>query len=178
MSLFGRWIAIQCFKHDGSLHRCWDRGLVLANNDDFIVIATKKAKVVEANGRRWFTKEPAVTIFSKKEWWNVICMLKEDGICYYCNIASPSTINSKYIKYIDYDLDAKLFPDGIIRILDEKEYLRHKALYNYSDDLDLILKYQTKEIVKKMENREFPFDDERIKKYYDKYLSLTEKSEN
>ena len=175
MSLFGHWLAIQCYKHNGTLHRCWDRGLILANNDDFVVVATKRAKVVENNGRRWFTKEPAVTIFSKKEWWNVICMFKEDGICYYCNIASPALVDYHMIKYIDYDLDAKLFPDGELRILDEKEYLKHKAIYNYSDELDEVLKYQMAEVVKKMEKREFPFDDERVKKYYEKYLALTGK---
>ena len=175
MGLFGHWLAIQCYKNDGSLHRCWDRGLVLANNDDFIVIATKKAKVVESNGRRWFTKEPAVTIFSKKEWWNAICMLKDNGIVYYCNIASPALINSRMIKYIDYDLDAKLFADGEVRILDEKEYLRHKNMYHYSDDLDKVLKYTTKLVVKKMEDKVFPFDDDRIKKYYDKFLKQLNK---
>ena len=175
MGLFGHWLAIQCYKHDGSLHRCWDRGLVLANNDDFVVVATKRAKVVENNGRRWFTKEPAVTIFSKKEWWNVICMFKEEGICYYCNIASPSLVNHRMIKYIDYDLDAKLFPSGDIRILDEKEYSRHMKMYVYSKELDEVLKYQTKEIVRRMEAREWPFDDERIKKYYDKFLNILEK---
>lgn len=177
MSLFGHWLAIQCYKHDGSLHRCWDRGLVLANNDDFIVIATKKAKVMEYNGRRWFTKEPAVTIFSKKEWWNAICMFKEDGICYYCNIASPALINNRMIKYIDYDLDAKLFPNGDIRILDEKEYLRHKNLYSYSDDLDTVLKYQMKDIVKRMEKRLWPFDDKRVQKYYNKFMELISNKE-
>lgn len=175
MPLFGHWLAIECYKHDGSLHRFWDRGLVLANNDDFIVVATKKAKVVESNGRRWFTREPAVTIFSKKEWWNVICMLKNDGVCYYCNIASPCLVDSNKIKYIDYDLDAKLFPNNEIKILDEKEYLAHKALYKYSDDLDTVLKYQTEVIVDRMKNREFPFDDERIVKYYNKFLNLMDK---
>ena len=175
MGLFGHWLAIQCYKHDGSLHRCWDRGLVLANNDDFVVVATKRAKVVENNGRRWFTKEPAVTIFSKNEWWNVICMFKGDGICYYCNIASPALIDYHMVKYIDYDLDAKLFPDGDLRILDEKEYIKNKELYNYSPELDEVLRYQMRVIIKKMENREFPFDDERIRKYYTKYLKLTEK---
>ena len=175
MSLFGHWLAIQCYKHNGTLHRCWDRGLILANNDDFVVVATRRAKVVENNGRRWFTKEPAVTIFSKKEWWNVICMFKEDGICYYCNIASPALVDYHMIKYIDYDLDAKLFPDGELRILDEKEYLKHKTMYQYSDELDEVLKYQMNEVIKKMKNKEFPFDDDRVKKYYDKYLTLTEK---
>ena len=175
MSSVGRWYNIRCYKHNGALHRVWDRGLVLENNNDFIVIASKKAKVVESNGRCWFTKEPAVTIFSKKEWWNVICMLKDNGICYYCNIASPALINSRMIMYIDYDLDAKLFPDGEIRILDEKEYLRHKEMYNYSDDLDTVLKYTTKVVVKKMEDKVFPFDDNRIKKYYDKFLEQLNK---
>ncbi len=79
MKLVGRWLGIQCYKHNGKLHRYWDRGLVLENTDDYLVVATKRAKVIESNGRRWFTKEPAITIFSKKEWWNAICMLKKEG---------------------------------------------------------------------------------------------------
>lgn len=174
MKLVGRWLAIQCFKHDGAVHRTWDRGLVLENNEDYIVIASKRAKVVENNGRRWFTKEPAVTVFSKKEWWNAICMFKTDGICYYCNIASPSIVDNDYIKYIDYDLDAKLFPDGDIRVLDQKEYARHREKYQYGDDLDTILKYVTKVIVQRMKNKEFPFNDQTINDYYSQFLKLTE----
>ena len=176
MRTIGRWLGIQCFKHDGTVHRTWDRGLVLENNDDYIVIASKRAKVVESNGRRWFTKEPAVTIFSKKEWWNAICMLKKDGICYYCNIASPAIIEEGNIKYIDYDLDAKLFPDGNIRVLDEKEYNRHKSFYQYDEKLDTVLRYQTRKIVEMMEDRKFPFDNQLIQSYYDEYLELTKKS--
>lgn len=177
MALVGRWLAIQCFKHNGSFHRCWDRGFVVENNSDYIVIASKKAKVLEANGRKWFTKEPAVTIFSKKEWWNVICMLKKDGICYYCNIASPSIIDKDTIKYIDYDLDAKLFPSNDIRVLDEKEYIHHKSTYNYGDDLDTVLRFTTNEVVKKMKERSYPFIDENIRKYYQDYLDMTKKEQ-
>lgn len=175
MNYINHWLGIQCFKHDGTIHRYWDRGLVLENNDDYIVIATKRAKVIENNGRRWFTKEPAVTIFSKKEWWNVICMLKKDGICYYCNIASPSIIEHDAIKYIDYDLDAKLFPNDDIRLLDEREYKFHKDLFHYSDDLDAVLKYTVKDINKKMKNREFPFVDDMIRDYYQLYLEILNK---
>lgn len=175
MSLMGHWLNVYCFKHNGALHRCWDRGLVLENNDDYLVIATKKAKVVEANGRRWFTKEPAVTIFSKKEWWNAICMLKKDCICYYCNIASPSLIDGDSIKYIDYDLDAKLLPDGEIRLLDQKEYIHHKEKYKYSQDLDTVLKYTLNKVVEKMKERSFPFNDQIIKDYYDSFLKAVSK---
>lgn len=175
MKLVGRWLGIECFKHDGTVHRTWDRGLVLENTDDYIVIASRRAKVIESNGRRWFTKEPAVTIFSKKEWWNAICMIKNDGICYYCNIASPSLIDKESIKYIDYDLDAKLFPNGDIKVLDQKEYAHHRETYKYGDDLDTILKYETRVIVNRMENRQFPFNDDLIKKYYEDFKNIVEK---
>ena len=177
MGVVGRWLGIQCFKHNGSLHRVWDRGFVLENNHDFVVVASKRAKVTENNGRIWFTKEPAITIFSKQEWWNVICMFKENGICYYCNIASPSVLDRDCVKYIDYDLDAKLFPNGEVRVLDEREYQHHRNTYGYGDDLDTILRYTTSEVVKKMKAKIFPFDDEIIKSYYEEFLLLTNKGE-
>ena len=173
--LEGHWLDIRCYKHNGSIHRFWDRGLVLENNDDYLIVATKRAKVVESNGRCWFTKEPAVTIFSKKEWWNTICMLKKTGICYYCNIASPSLVDKETIKYIDYDLDAKLFPDKEIRVLDEKEYKHHKKLYHYDDNLDKILRYTTGIVVQKMKNQQFPFIDEQINEYYNSFLEKIKK---
>ncbi len=177
-SLIGKWITIQCYKHDGTLHRYWDRGYVLEDNEDYLILATKRAKVVETNGRTWFTKEPAVTIFSKKEWWNAICMLKRDGICYYCNIASPSIIDRKCVKYIDYDLDTKLFPNGDMRILDEKEYSRHKETYHYSDELNIVLNYAMNEVIKKMKDRTFPFVDEKIYSLYEEFLQHTDKKKN
>lgn len=169
MSLINRWIYISCYKHNGTIHRRWDRGFVVDDTDEYIVIASKRAKVVEGDGRCWFTKEPAVTIFSKKDWWNVICMFKKEGICYYCNIASPCIVNKDSIVYIDYDLDAKLFPNGAIKLLDQKEYNKHKSAFNYSDDLDKVLKIQTQEIISLMKSRVFPFDDEIISEYYSIY---------
>lgn len=175
MSLVGRWLAIQSFKHDGALHRSWDRGLVLESTPDYIVVATRKAKVIENNGRHWFTHEPAVSIFSKKDWWNVICMFKKEGICYYCNIASPTIIEDSIIKYIDYDLDAKLFTNKTIKVLDENEYKHHRETYKYNDDLDLVLKNAIAYVVNQMKEGLFPFDDNKVIEYFEKFKELTKK---
>lgn len=170
MAYLNHWIHIQSFKHNGDTHRLWDRGLVLEDNNDYVVVATKRAKVIENNGRTWFTKEPAVTIFSKKHWFNVICMLKKTkGITYYCNIASPCIVENSTIKYVDYDLDIKLFPNGIIKILDEKEYSLHKEKYQYSGDLDKVLYKQLDYVRLLMEDKKFPFDDKCIEQFYEKF---------
>lgn len=166
----GMWIQIQSFKHDGSLHRSWDQGLVLEINDDFIVVASKKTRVTEADGRVWYTREPAVTFFSRKFWYNVIAMMKEEGISFYCNIASPSLVDDQIIKYIDYDLDLKLYPSNLIKILDEREYEHHKEKYHYSDKLDFILKKEVQYIYKMMKKRVFPFHEGKIHEYYEDFL--------
>lgn len=171
-----KWVSIECFKHDGSFHRFWDRGFILENNDDYLVLATKKAKVIESTGRKWFTKEPAITVFSKHEWWNTICMIKEDGISYYCNIASPCIFEDNKVKYIDYDLDTKLLPNKEILLLDEKEYSHHKKKYGYSEELDMIIRYQTDKSIQSMHFQYFPYQDNVIRKYFETFLKLTQVS--
>jgi protein associated with RNAse G/E len=97
-------------------------------------------------------------------------MIKPNGISYYCNLASPCVIEKACVTYIDYDLDVKLFQDKRIRLLDEKEYEVHRQKYNYGEDLDKILRYQTNKVVRMMEQNEFPFSDDKITQYYDQLL--------
>jgi protein associated with RNAse G/E len=102
-------------------------------------------------------------------------MLKKDGVCYYCNIASPAVLQYDHVSYIDYDLDAKLFPTGDIRVLDEKEYLTHKKTYKYSDELDTVLKFSTRTVLRRMVSHQFPFVDEKIFEYYNQFNELIKK---
>lgn len=44
-------------------------------------------------------------------------MIREKGVSYYCNLASPYVLDDEALKYIDYDLDVKVFPDGEKRLL-------------------------------------------------------------
>ncbi len=92
-------------------------------------------------------------------------MIRDNEIYYYCNIASPSIIDKGIIKYIDYDLDLKLLPSSQIIGLDEKEYEYHRKKYAYSENLDVICKFNYSEVHKLMEKRNFPFDDQKIFEY-------------
>ena len=168
----GKEVYIQSFKHDGSLHRTWCRGFVLEADEEHYVAVTDKAWVIEADGRRWFTREPAVCFFWTDRWYNVISMIRKTGIYFYVNLASPSLYDGEAIKNIDYDLDVKLYPDHTYQILDENEYAMHADLMGYPKEIRDIFKRQMDALLKKMENREDPFNDECIERYYRQYRRM------
>ncbi len=173
--LEGKWIEVQGYKHDGRMHRIWDSTYVVEETDEYIVVSSKKVKVIEHDFRIWYTKEPAIMVFFKKRWRNIIGMLKNNGITYYVNLASPFIIDKNKIKYIDYDLDIKKYPNNSIRLIDVKEYAYNKRKYKYGDDIDKILRYNINEIKNMMNKKEFPFIDSKIQEYYDKFLKETTK---
>ncbi len=160
------------FKHDHSLHRIWTEVTVLEENENYIVVANRRTKVVEANGRYWYTKEPSVSFFFKDHWYNVIGIIKDTGICFYCNISSPVLYDDEAIKYIDYDLDIKVETDYSYRVLDWKEYRKHRHMMNYPDELCKILEMELKHLKNRIENHDEPFRHETIRFNYDKYLHI------
>lgn len=168
--LKGKWIEIQGYKHDGRMHRIWDPVFVVEENEEYIVVASKKTKVIEHDYRMWHTKEPAIMVFSKKKWWNVIAMIKDAGIVYYVNLASPFIIDKQKVKYIDYDLDIKLYPNHDIRLIDVKEYGYHRKKFQYGETIDKILKFNINEVKQMMSKGGYPFIDEKIKEYYETFL--------
>ena len=140
-------LQIQCYKHDGKIHRCWDEAVAIDVKKDYIVFGNEKTLVTEAGGNTWRTKEPAIMYFFKDKWYNIIVQLKKEGITYYCNIASPFIIEEDTIKYIDYDLDLRIFPNGSFKILDRQEYKYHKKKMNYSDNLDIVIRHALSELI-------------------------------
>ncbi|MBP3461786.1 MAG: DUF402 domain-containing protein [Bacilli bacterium] len=163
---------IQCYKHDGNVHRCWEEAVVLDMNKDYIVCGNNRTLVTRSEGVTWRTKEPAIMYFFKNEWYNVIAQLKKDGIYYYCNIATPYIIEENTIKYIDYDLDLRIFPTGEYKILDRMEYKYHKKLMNYSDDLDIAIKNGLDDLIKKYKNGSQIFNSKKNYDYYKIYCDV------
>lgn len=164
-------IIIVSFKHNGKVHRTWFQTYLIEDNDDYIAVGSLHSLVIESDGRKWHATEPAVSIFFKKEWFNVVCMFRNNGIFYYVNIASPSILEENIIKYIDYDLDFKVKPNYEIKVLDEFEYKKHKKELNYSESLDEVINYHFKKTRDKIINKEFPFNHEEIEKLFKKFIN-------
>ena len=168
----GEILNIHSYKHNGKIHRSWDEALFIEENNGYAVFGNYKTLVTEADGRVWKTKEPAIMYFSKDNWFNIIGQIKPTGIYYYCNIASPYIIENNTIKYIDYDLDLRVFPDGSFKVLDRGEYQYHKRIMNYSKKIDKILRSELTTLIEKVRNKEYPFDENTTKKYYEEFKKI------
>lgn len=171
----GDFITIKSYKHDGSLHRTWRDTMVLKTSENMIIGCNDHTLVTEADGRRWVTREPAIIFFHKHYWFNIIAMIRDNGVSYYCNLASPATLDKEALKYIDYDLDVKVFPDGEKRLLDVDEYAEHGKKWEYSDNVDKILKHNVRTLVDWIDNGKGPFSKEYIDIWYNRYLELAER---
>ena len=169
----GDTLAIHCYKHNGELYKTWDKALILDIKKDYIVLGNDNVLVTKSDGRVWRTKEPAIMFFYKERWFNIIAQLKENGLFYYCNIASPYVMDNRILKYIDYDLDLRVFPDGAFKILDRNEYNYHKKLMNYSKEINFIIKSELSSLIEKKKKNEHPFDKELINEYFKIFLKLS-----
>ena len=108
----------------------------------------------------------------KKRWFHITAQYKKIGLYYKVDIASPFLVDGNIIKYIDYDLDLKVFPDGNYKVLDRNEYRYHRRIMKYSEELDFILKKEMENVILMKENNIGPFDKKVNDYYYEKYLSL------
>ena len=165
-------LEIHCYKHNGKIHRTWDEAVVLDITDEYLVCGNCKTLVTESDGIKHKTKEPAILFFYKKRWFNVIGQLKKYGLFFYCNIATPFLIDEKIIKYIDYDLDLRVFPDGAFKVLDRNEYNYHKKIMHYPEEIDMILKRELTSLIDMKKKNIGPFNKDLIHFYHEKYEQL------
>ncbi|WP_099975331.1 MULTISPECIES: DUF402 domain-containing protein [Lactobacillaceae] len=167
------YVAIQSYKHDGHLHRTWRETMVLKTSENEIIGCNENTLVTEADGRRWVTREPAIIYFHRKYWFNIVAMVRDNGVSYYCNLATPFALDKEAIKYIDYDLDVKVFADGEKRLLDVDEYALHSQQWNYPPEIDTILHENVDVLLDWIDNGKGPFSQAYIDLWMKRYNELS-----
>ena len=169
---------IHGYKHNGKLYKTWDEAVLLDETEDYYVFGNNNTKVSKIFGKSWYTKETAILFYFKNNWYNIIAQLKKKGIYYYCNIASPVIIEDKTIKFIDYDLDLRVFPDSSYKVLDRSEYEYHKKKMGYSDDLDKVINNGLRELINEYKNKSIIFNEEKNNNYLKLYMELKKIEQN
>ncbi len=168
----GDTLVIHCYKHNGQINESSRIAYVVDIKDDYIVLGDEHVLITKQDGRSWHTNGSSIMFFYKKRWFNIIAQIKDEGITYYCNIASPYIIDNYTLKYIDYDLDLRVFSDGAFKILDRNEYNYHKKLMNYPQDIMTIVEAELSNLIEMKKASQAPFDKETIELYYDKFQKV------
>ena len=170
-----KWIRVMCFKHDGSLHRIWDKAALIYEDDEKIMISNAKTLIRESDNRVWMAKEPSLSIYYKNRWFNVMGIIRSEGVHYYCNMATPCVVDNDTIKYVDYDLDLVKTVKNEIKILDEDEYKVNKEKYHYGNDIEEILIKELELLKKDALNGNGDFKDQIIYDGFNKFVTLFER---
>ena len=173
--VIGKKYEIHGYKHNGKIHRSWDEAVLLEIHENYLIFGNEKTKVTESDGRTWRTKEPAVLYFFYNSWYNIIGQYKKTGIYYYCNMASPFIIEEGTIKYIDYDLDLRVFPDGSFKVLDRGEYKYHKKVMEYPEKIDKILKGELTNLINLVRKKSGAFKPGTVEHYCSMYKNINRK---
>ncbi|MFC5404535.1 DUF402 domain-containing protein [Cohnella soli] len=168
---------IKSFKHNGSVHRVWlENWLVPAGklhprhaHEDVWVLLNDHTAIVEADGKEWVSRVPAVSFFMPDRWYNVVALIEDKGIRYYCNLASPPYRYGNVITYIDYDLDVSFMPDGTVVELDRDEFFKHKEMFRYGEDVEARVEAALLELRGAIADRAVPFGDEVVYGYYEEW---------
>ncbi|MCR8643085.1 DUF402 domain-containing protein [Paenibacillus sp. N1-5-1-14] len=165
---------IKSYKHDGHLHRMWAQNWMVPKEllhadhaaQSMTVTINEYTKIIEADGKEWTSRIPGVTFFIPNEWFNIVALLVDEGVRYYCNIASPPEINDHLVTYIDYDLDVTVSPSGYVQVVDQDEYDLHKQQYQYTPEVETKVKQGLDALLERIKLHTVPFGEEQIMNYY------------
>lgn len=161
----GQIVNVQAYKHNGTLYRQWNGVKVIEVSPSRWVLFMYKTKVSEKLGQRWIVREPIIWWMDKESFSNTTGLIRPSGTYFYTNLASPPIYEDQTIKFIDYDLDIKAYPDSPIKVVDKGEYEKHKVEYNYSKKLQTIIEKTTELIIKRIKLKEEFFDEDVIDRY-------------
>ncbi|CAM3467976.1 DUF402 domain-containing protein [Hydrogenibacillus schlegelii] len=162
---------IESYKYDGKLHRRWSGNLLLADGRR-IICGNDRVAVTEADGTTWTTREPAICFFDRREWFNVIAMLREDGVHFYCNISTPAEWRRGTLTYVDLDLDVRVTPDGEVEVLDKEEFRVNRERYAYPLKVVTQARRALGRLLRLIQARRPPFDPDVVHRYHARFVRL------
>lgn len=105
------------------VHRRWPETDRLSGDPPVLWIPAGRP-VVEADGRRWSSPYPVICWLWPDRWYHVMALCREDGIGYYCNVATPPEWDpaAGEWRFVDLELDVRMEPGGEPAVMDREEF--------------------------------------------------------
>lgn len=167
----GNILRIESRKHDGAFHRSWKRSVVLDAGEP-LLLANRDVEVTESDGREWISKGLALCQFHRNRWFNTIILLDSAGSHrFYCNIASPCSLEEDRLLYTDYDLDLLVESDLSYRWLDFDEFEQNRHRQGYPAEVVRLVTEAVTELETRVTEGREPFTSDFVQRGYDLFLS-------
>lgn len=155
-------ILVRTYKFDGSEHRSWPAQLLKQDGPLIVLDARFSEEVVHDLLGTIASDTHSLEYYWLDRWYNVFRFAHPNGELrnYYCNVNVPPTFDGKVLSYVDLDLDILVAPDLSYQILDVEDFETNAKLYRYPAELEANARQAVDELVRMVQNREFPFSDE------------------
>jgi uncharacterized protein (DUF952 family)/protein associated with RNAse G/E len=158
-----RLVRIVATNYDGSPH--WSHpARLLHAGEGLVITATDAGLAIERAAGPFTSPFNTRGHYWPDRYFNVI-RLEEPGhglTGYYCNIAAPVQFDGDNVRYVDLQLDVRVYvaADGSMTwaLLDEDEFEAARLHYGYDEALVARCHEAVAQIVAMVEAREFPFD--------------------
>ncbi|QGZ97776.1 DUF402 domain-containing protein [Mycoplasma sp. NEAQ87857] len=166
----GQMVNVQAYKHNGFLYRQWNQAKVIFHNKRHVVLFLCGTRVTEAqhNSNGWRYTENAIWFLPKDQLFNSIVLLKKDlGNYYYINMASKPIYEDNTIKFIDYDLDVKCYPEKDLQVVDRDEFSLNSKQMNYPSELKTKIYDEIKNIISLYNDYNYFFNAQILQYYFE-----------
>lgn len=165
--LLGAIVNVQAYKYNGHLYRQWNGVKVIRNTEDHFALFMYKTKVAECEKSSWIYREPVIWFMPKNENYNALVMLKKKHNYIYVNLASKPIYEDNTIKFIDFDLDLKVYPRRDISIVDREEFNENSRKFNYPENLKKMIFEAVEQLIDKYDKQQYFFNSKLIDYYID-----------
>ncbi|HEX8179835.1 MAG TPA: DUF402 domain-containing protein [Pyrinomonadaceae bacterium] len=155
----GASVFVHARKFDGRLHRQWPARLTAQTGSLIVLDGVFAEEVNHPLLGRIAHGTLSTEYYWTDRWYSVFRFREPAGHLrnYYCNINQPATFDGRVLSFIDLDIDVLVAPDFTYQVLDEDEFARHAAEFNYTADLQAQVRCALAALVALIERREFPF---------------------
>lgn len=178
----GTRVMINAYKFNGWLYRVWEYPLVLDVKDDYVVLASENSEILTSkeNSKHFFyskATKPTFWFLFRDKWFNLIVTITPKGNQSYINVSSPFIFEESAFKYIDFDLDFKIFPNNTWIEVDINEFMVNQVNFKYPPILIKKVKETEDELIKLIKADYFQkfSNQEQIEFYQKKYIELLNK---
>lgn len=160
MPKLNKTVTINSRKFDGAIHRSWQAEFVEQKNTLLIFKGVFAEEIKHSHLGVIRRGTISYEYYWLDRFYNVFRFHEPDGEFrnFYCNVNLPPKCENGVLDYIDLDIDVVVWKDFSIQILDLDEFEESSKNFNYTEDLIIKTKSNLEELLRLIENRDFPFD--------------------